>query len=68
MVERYASGTSLTRTAKEEHLDRLEGMLAADFPDEFYVAMKKLSVKELKELHKWIADKIAEVYELHKKK
>ena len=68
MVERYASGSSLSKTRKEDHLDYLEGMLWAEFTDEFYVALKKLTVAEIKELHRHIAERINETYEEASKK
>jgi hypothetical protein len=45
---RYASGTSLTRTDKEEVLDDLDGML--DLTDEEFLALKRLTREHLRSL------------------
>lgn len=56
-MERYNSGSSLSRTGKEERIDYLEGMVG-EFSDELYVGLKKLSIPQLKELHKSIAERL----------
>lgn len=59
--ERYQSGTSLARTNKEERIDSFERMVGQgeEFPDTLYIALKKLTIAEIKELHKQVAERIA---------
>lgn len=51
---RYASGTSLSRTAKEDVIESIDGML--DLGDDTFIALKKLPEDHLRRLK----DKIAE--------
>ena len=57
-MERYASGTSLRTTNKEDAIDSLERALWAEFSDEFCCALKKLSLNELQVLHKAIQERV----------
>jgi hypothetical protein len=54
---RYHSGTSLSRTSKEERLDSFEMMLG-EVSDGLYLALKKLTAEQIKELHQAVADRI----------
>lgn len=58
MAERYNSGTSLNRTTKEIHLDSYERALGADFEDDTYVDLKKLTLKTIKALHLALQDRL----------
>ena len=59
-VERYASGTSLRRTDKETNIDYLERMVmqGPEWSDDLYIALKKLTIANIRELHKHIAERI----------
>ena len=69
MPDRYASGTSLIKTTKERHLDSLENMIGTgssnEIYDDLYLALKRLNLAQIKELHKWIAERIT--YEAERK-
>lgn len=56
---RYNSRTSLSKTKKEERLDNLENMIG-DISDDLYKGLKKLSIQQMRELHKAIAERILE--------
>jgi hypothetical protein len=55
---RYASGTSLARTKKEEHLDSFERAMGAEFSDRTYLALKGLPLEAVRELHAALADRV----------
>lgn len=55
---RYKSGTELSPSRKEENLDALNRMLLHNMTDELYLALKKLSIEQINELHKLIAARI----------
>lgn len=61
-MQRYKSGSSLVKTAKEERLDRLEAMLNDDWTDAFYLALGKLPIEAIKKLHVSIASKITDLH------
>lgn len=54
---RYASGTSLIRTAKEERIDCLEVMVGT-FSNSLWIGLKKMTEEQLKELHRVIAARL----------
>jgi hypothetical protein len=56
---RYASGTSLDRTNKEEDIDSLEGMLG-DFSDGLFIGLKRLTIPQLDELRKRVKEVVDE--------
>ena len=60
-MERYNSGTSLSKTAKEDDLEFFERMLHGTdgLSDELFVAMKKLTIAQIRELHRLVAEMIA---------
>ncbi len=60
MDKRYNSGTSLTRTDKEERLDAYERALRVEFTDEEYLALKKLPLTVLKRLHKALQERLVD--------
>ncbi len=53
---RYNSGSILTRTAKEEDIDRIEAVLG-EMSDSLFIALKKLSREQLTELFRLISEK-----------
>lgn len=53
---RYNSGSSLTPTAKEEDIDRIEAELG-EMSDSLFIALKKLSREQLAELLRLIREK-----------
>ena len=57
---RYASGSSLNSTRKEELLDSLEGYLG-DMDDALYLGMKKLSLAEILELTRLVRKRLDEL-------
>lgn len=57
---RYRSGSSLERTEKEWNIDRLETDLSADFDDEFFIAVKKLPLAIIKQVRKYIQERLKE--------
>lgn len=69
MPERYNSGTSLSRTHKEEVIDALEAMIEQgcdEFSDELYTGLKKLNSDQLRELHRRMAGRINSVHQQYK--
>lgn len=58
---RYASGTSLDRTTKERYLDSFENMVGG-IDDDLYAGLKRLTIAQIKELHKVVTDKVDNIY------
>lgn len=56
---RYASGTSLILTDKERWIGSLENTLRTEFDDEQFLALKKLPLKVIKQLHRDISDRLS---------
>lgn len=50
---RYKSGTSLTRTNKEEVVDSISGRLG-EISDELFLALQKLTLAQLQELKRHV--------------
>lgn len=57
--ERYNSGTSMTRTRKEELLDDIDTLFVGDMTDSLYLSLKKLTVPQLQELRSLIKGETA---------
>lgn len=47
---RYASGSSLEKTKKEDLLDSLESLLGGGMSDGLYTNLKQMTIKSLREL------------------
>lgn len=55
-VDRYISGTSLDKTAKEVRLDSLEKILKTEFSDRTYLALRRLPRDVIEEIHRAVMD------------
>lgn len=55
--ERYNSGTSMERTAKEERLDDIDTLFIGNMSDTLYLGLKKLTLPQLNELRTLIRER-----------